>query len=94
MEWFFDKNDILGSSTNIPTTTVPKTSTKTATTPVISSTQEMTTNIPIETITSTVATSTQETSSQGKDILHWSNWKHTYMYKQCFLVIWYVIKTD
>ena len=27
-------------------------------------------NIPIETITSTVATSTQETSSQGNHILH------------------------
>ena len=68
---------ILGSSTKIPTTTVPKTSTKTATTPVISSTQETTTNIPIETITSTVATSTQETSSQGNHILHWSNRKYT-----------------
>ena len=84
MKCIFYINDILGSSTNIPTTTAPKTSAKTVTTPVISSTQETTTNIPIETITSTVATSTQETSSQGKDILQWSNWKYTNMYKTVF----------
>ena len=84
---FYFEYLILESSTKIPTTTVPKTSTKTATIPVISSTQETTTNIPIETITSTVAASTQETSSQGKDILQWSSESTQICIKQSFLII-------